>query len=195
MSNDQAADRAEGMAEGFEGFSATPYQDPVGVWTIGYGSTRDIGGNPVSGATLAVTAEGARQLLLRDMRSAMQAVEGDVKVPLSTDEEAALIDFTYNLGAGALRASTLLRLLNAGDYAGAAGQFDLWDHAGGRVLAGLLRRRAAEKAMFQRGMLADAAPSVPAVPAPAPAPTVSPAPPAADPAPGGVLGWFSSLFS
>jgi lysozyme len=71
-----------------------------------------------------------------------------VKVALTPFQEGALADFVYNLGATNFRASTLLRLLNAGDYAGAAAQFDKWDMAGGRVLSGLLRRRQAETALF-----------------------------------------------
>ncbi len=185
----QALNEAEAMAEPFEGFRAAPYQDPVGVWTIGFGTTRDTEGAPVSAVTPPVTLDQARRLMLRDMRGALMGVKGDVKVPLSTDEEAALIDFSYNLGLGNLGASTLLRLLNQGDYAGAAGQFDLWDRAGGKVLAGLLRRRAAEKTLFERGMLSDAegAPSS----APAAVPSTSPAAPGA----GGFLGWLGRLFS
>nr|WP_262983078.1 lysozyme [Chromobacterium amazonense] len=61
----------------------------------------------------------------------------------------ALVSFSYNLGLGSLQNSTLLRLLNQGDYAGAAGQFILWDKAGGKVLPGLQRRRAAEQALFK----------------------------------------------
>ncbi|MCF3948709.1 lysozyme [Acidiphilium iwatense] len=71
-----------------------------------------------------------------------------VTVPLNPNQQAALIDFVYNLGAGNFRASTLLRLLNAGDFARAVRQFTLWDHADGRVLPGLLRRREAEAALF-----------------------------------------------
>jgi lysozyme len=71
-----------------------------------------------------------------------------VKVWLTVDETAALQDFVYNLGIGNFESSTLLRKLNAGDYAGAAAQIDLWDHAGGRVVAGLLRRRQVGTALF-----------------------------------------------
>ena len=132
----------------FEGFSATPYRDPVGIWTIGYGSTRDFVGNPVTENTPPVTDAQARELVARDLSAACQSVRELVRVPLTTGEEAALDDFVYNLGAGNLRISTLLRLLNAGDYAAAAAQFPRWDMAGGHALAGLLRRREAEANLF-----------------------------------------------
>jgi len=138
-----------GLTEQFEGWSAVPYQDPAGVWTIGYGSTRDLSGNPVTASTPALTTEQGQQLLIRDMTAAAQAVEQGVHVPLTDGQRAALVDFVYNLGAGNFNSSTLLKDINAGDMAGAAAQFDLWDHAGGKVLAGLLRRREAETALFK----------------------------------------------
>ena len=142
---------AENLVEQFEGFSATPYPDPSSggyPWAIGFGSTRDAAGQPVTPDTPPVTLDQARRLVLRDLRAALATIEGAVVVPLTVDEEAALLDFTYNLGAGNLLGSTLLRLLNAGDYAGAAAQFERWDHAGGHVMAGLLRRRLAERDLF-----------------------------------------------
>ena len=71
-----------------------------------------------------------------------------VTIALSQDEFDALVDFVFNLGKGAFEESTLLKDLNSGDIAAAATQFDPWDHAGGAVVAGLLRRREAEVAMF-----------------------------------------------
>jgi lysozyme len=71
-----------------------------------------------------------------------------VKAPISDDQAAALADFAFNLGAGALQASTLLRMVNRGDFADAADQFMRWNKAGGRILKGLTRRRAAERALF-----------------------------------------------
>lgn len=150
MTSDPSEDLAEGLAEPFEGFSSVPYRDPVGVWTIGYGSTRDASGDPVTGSTPAIgTAEG-KLLLMRDMHAAFDEIARDVKVPLTVFQKGALADFIYNLGAGNFRASTLLKKLNAKDYAGAAVEFDKWDMAGGKVLAGLLRRRQAETDLFNR---------------------------------------------
>ncbi|MCU4161370.1 lysozyme [Acidiphilium sp. AL] len=136
------------LVQPFEGFSATPYQDPVGVWTIGFGSTRDAFDAPVCATTPPITRAQALALVERDLTSAFDDVTSQVTVPLNPNQQAALIDFVYNLGAGNFRASTLLRLLNAGDFARAVRQFTLWDHADGRVLPGLLRRREAEAALF-----------------------------------------------
>lgn len=146
--NSAEAIEAADLAAQFEGFSATPYQDPAGVWTIGYGSTRDAADRPVTSATPPVTPSGAKALLRRDLLAAMGVVEANVKVSLTLTQRVALDDFVYNVGAGNFEASTLLRLLNSGDYAGAAAQFCRWDIAGGKVLAGLLRRRETEEAYF-----------------------------------------------
>ena len=139
------------MAESFEGYSAAPYQDSGGVWTIGYGSTRDVLGHPVTASTQPVTKVMAEGLMRRDMLSAATTIANDVHVPLTETERGALLDFVYNVGSGAFEGSTLLRLINAGDYEDAANQFERWDHVAGRVLAGLLLRRLAEKAEFLEG--------------------------------------------
>lgn len=144
-------DAAVGLVKEFEGFSATPYRDPVGVWTIGYGSTRDFDGTPVNANTQPVTDEQACALVRRDLTDAALECARDVHVTLTANEKAAIIDFIYNLGGGNFRSSTLLRKLNTGDYAGAAAEFDKWDMAGGKVLAGLLRRRQAETDLFNQG--------------------------------------------
>lgn len=148
---EDVATRAAEFVEPFEGFRSAPYQDSVGVWTIGYGSTRDHNGRPVTAATPAVSAAEAQALVARDLEYAIADVHKAVTVPLSDAQTVALASFVYNLGGGALRSSTLLRMLNAKDYDGAADQFALWDHAGGRVLAALLRRREAEAALFRNG--------------------------------------------
>ena len=119
------------------------------MWTIGFGSTRDSSGAPVTADTPPVTEDDARALAKRDLLSAAAEVTRDVQVTLNDQQTAALEDFIYNLGAGNFRSSTLLRKLNAGDYDGAAAEFDKWDRAGGQVLAGLLRRRQAETDLFQ----------------------------------------------
>ena len=148
MADQLVPDAAVHLVEEFEGFSATPYQDPVGVWTIGYGSTRDLAYQPVCATTAEIDQAQAQVMVGRDLANAAETVAADVKVPLTDNQRAALCDFTYNLGGRSLGCSTLLGLLNAGDYAGAAAEFDKWDHAGGKELAGLFRRRAAETALF-----------------------------------------------
>lgn len=127
----------------FEGLYLKAYRCPAGVPTIGYGHTAGV----AMGQT--ITQQQADDYLRRDVRQFERAVERLVKVPLTQGQFDALVSFAFNLGEGALAQSTLLRLLNAGDYAGAAAQFDRWNKAGGRVLPGLVRRRAAERALFE----------------------------------------------
>jgi len=134
------------LTEQFEGCELTAYQDQVGVWTIGYGHT---GPDVVAGLT--ITQDQAQALLAQDVQSAAACVNNSVTVQLSQDEFDALVDFVFNLGVGAFESSTLLRDLNAANFTAAAAQFDLWDHAGGAVVAGLLRRRQAETALFESG--------------------------------------------
>lgn len=127
----------------FEGLYLHAYRCPAGVPTIGYGHTAGV----AMGQT--ITQQQADDYLRRDVRQFERAVSRLVRVPLTQGQFDALVSFTFNLGEGALAQSTLLRLLNAGDYASAAAQFDRWNKAGGRVLPGLVRRRAAERALFE----------------------------------------------
>ena len=127
----------------FEGLSLVSYQDSVGVWTIGIGH---VGPDAYEGRH--ITQEQADDLLRHDLEHAETAIDSLVLVPLTDNQFAALVSFTFNLGAGALRGSTLLRLLNDGDYNEAASQLLHWNHAGGHVLAGLTRRRQAERELF-----------------------------------------------
>lgn len=138
----KTSDAGIALIEEFEGFEALAYQDSVGVWTIGWGHT--------AGVTAGdrVTEEMATDMLQSDLAWAEAAVSNSVKVPLNQDQFDALVSFTFNLGAAALANSTLLRLLNSGDYAGAAGQFGRWVYAGSTVLPGLVSRREAERALF-----------------------------------------------
>lgn len=135
------------LIEGFEGCRLEPYQDSVGVWTIGYGHTGEdcyAGCDPIS-------QQQADQLLAADLQRFEAGVTHMASQATSQQQFDAMVSFAYNLGETALRGSTLLRLHNAGDYAGAAQQFGRWNHAGGRVLAGLTRRRAAEAAVYANG--------------------------------------------
>ncbi|AXE31651.1 muraminidase [Chromobacterium phragmitis] len=127
----------------FEGLRLAAYQDMVGVWTIGYGHT-----GPDVKAGLIITQQQADKLLAADLEKFETGVGQLVAVPLNANQFAALVSFSYNLGLGNLRSSTLLRLLNQGDFAGAAAQFSRWNRAGGQVVAGLARRRQAEQALF-----------------------------------------------
>lgn len=135
----------ESLTASFEGCRLAAYQDQGGVWTIGYGHT--VGVKQFD----TCTREQALAWLLRDSQWAVDTVNRLVSVSLTQGEFDALVDFTFNAGPHAIAGSTLLRVLNSGDYAAAADQFDLWDHCGGQVVAGLLRRRQAETAEFQSG--------------------------------------------
>jgi len=130
------------LLKAFEGLRLRAYQDSVGVWTIGYGTTSGVRPGMV------ITEAQAEDLLKRDLNRFERAVNDLVTVPLTDDQFSALVTFAYNVGEGALADSTLLRLLNQGDYRGAADQLLRWDKAGGQALAGLTRRRRAERALF-----------------------------------------------
>lgn len=131
------------LIKNFEGLELKAYQDVVGVWTIGYGST----GDHVKPG-LKITEKEAEELLMQDLERFEDGVSRIVDVDLNSNQFSALVSFTFNLGVGALEKSTLLRKLNSGDYKGAANEFERWVFAGGKKLAGLKRRRKAEKALF-----------------------------------------------
>jgi lysozyme len=144
----------------FEGLRLKPYRDSVGVPTIGYGSTKGI-----SMGMAPITEEQAEKLLIEDMEDAESVVDKVVTVPLNDNQKAALISFVFNVGPGKKgvkdglvtlksgKQSTMLTKLNRGDYEGAANEFLKWDKAGGRVLAGLTRRRKKERALFVQAYL------------------------------------------
>ena len=127
------------------GFQA--YRDSVGVLTIGWGHTND-NGTQFDANTVWSQAQCDAEFL-SDMSIFEKAVKDLVKVPLNQNQFDALVSFTFNLGKGNLATSTLLKKLNAGNYAGAAQEFPRWNKAGGQVLAGLTKRRAAEAQLFQ----------------------------------------------
>ena len=143
----QTSDKGIALIKEFEGCKLTAYQDSVGVWTIGYGWTKPVDGKPIR-AGMTIKQETAERLLKTGMVSYESDVSRLVKVGLTQGQFDALVSFTYNLGARSLSTSTLLRKLNAGDYAGAADEFLRWNKAGGKVLNGLTRRREAERALF-----------------------------------------------
>lgn len=121
-----------------------PREDPCapGVWDIGYGHVCQRGAPPI-------TPLDADNLLRSDVARAGAVVSGAVTVPLTQSEYDALVSFTFNVGAKAFRDSTLLRLLNRSQHDAAADQFARWNQAGGKVVFGLTKRRAAERSMFQ----------------------------------------------
>lgn len=128
----------------FEGFSATPYKDTAGKMSIGYGHLMKFGENFDQG----ISPDQAEVLLAKDVSYAESCVSQYVKVDLTQNEYDALVSFTYNLGGKALAGSTLLKLLNADNFEGAANEFLRWNHVNGKVSAGITRRRQAEKDLF-----------------------------------------------
>ena len=141
------SDNGLALIKRFEGFEPESYQDIAGVWTIGYGHT-----GPEVGPDQKISQKEADALLERDLKTFENAVDRAVKAPLNQNEFDALVSFAYNVGAGALRSSTALKRLNRGNRLGAADALTWWNKAtvGGvlREVAGLTRRRAAEKALF-----------------------------------------------
>lgn len=127
-----------------EGFRSHIYKDAVGKDTIGYGHLIKPGEN----FDKALTKEEAISLLGEDLADAENAVEKYVTVPLTDKQFGALVSFVFNVGPVAFRESTLLKLLNQGDYDGAANQFIRWDKGGGKTLAGLTKRRKDERSFF-----------------------------------------------
>jgi lysozyme len=128
-----------------EGFSGQVYKDVAGWPTIGYGHKLVVGESFPDG----ITEVQATTLLLSDVATAEKAISRLVKVALTQGQFDALVDFVFNLGAGRLANSTLLRYLNAGAYANAGLQLMLWDHAGGEEVAGLKARRQAELQLWK----------------------------------------------
>src|SRR6266568_5777357 len=130
-----------------EGFRDRAYLDVAGFQTIGFGHRVLPGETFPSGINLAQ----GEAILAGDIRVAEAAIERLVKVELKQGQFDALVDFAFNLGAGRLASSTLLRYLNAGKYDAAAWQLLAWDHAGALELASLKRRREAEFALWGAG--------------------------------------------
>jgi len=126
----------------------TAYFDPVGVPTIGFGNTDSIKASDIN--VKVITLKDAENLLRGDLAIAEDAVSDLITVSLSDNEFAALVSFTFNVGAGALRVSTLRKRLNRGDsrVSIANDEFRKWVLAGGKVLTGLVRRRQAERDLF-----------------------------------------------
>jgi lysozyme len=143
--------RGAALIAQFEGFVPRPYDDAAGHATIGFGHLLHKGA--VTAADVArwgtISRERGLKLLMEDAREAERAVREAIHVPLRQAQFDALVSFAFNVGTGAFASSTLVRKLNAGDARGAGDELLRWANAGGRVLEGLLRRRQAERALFE----------------------------------------------
>jgi lysozyme len=141
-----ATSKALALIKQFEGCRLKAYPDPGtggDPYTVGWGAT----GPDIHPGTVWTQDQADNRLLL-DVTRFARGVAKLVTVTLTEGQMAALISFAYNCGLRALGGSTLLRLVNAGDFAGASAQFGRWDRAAGKRLPGLTRRRAAERACF-----------------------------------------------
>lgn len=133
----------------FEGFSSKPYSDPVGIPTIGYGTTRYSSGKKVKMSDNYVCREKAEEILREQVDNIYSKAVNKYAKNIQTQQQFdALVSFTYNLGVGSLKKSTLLKKHNKSDYLGASKEFERWVYAGGIVLKGLRRRREAERTMY-----------------------------------------------
>lgn len=137
------------MIQGFEKFSSRAYPDPAGqtvTWSIAWGH-QIRAGDPYDRNSTISRADGDA-LLRQDVTGAYSCVLENCSVDLTENQAAALISFCYNVGCGAFSSSTLLRLVNSGDFDAAANQFPLWIHANGAVLDSLVSRRQQEQTLF-----------------------------------------------
>lgn len=135
------------LIKSFEGKRLDAYECSAGIWTIGYGHTSAAGAPEVK-AGLKITDAEADAILARDLTKYEAAVDKAVAAPLSSNQFAALVSLCYNIGPGNFAGSTVVRRLNASDVKGAADAFLMWNKAGGREMAGLTRRRQAERKLF-----------------------------------------------
>ena len=149
---DDALCNPVGLVMDFEGWSAVPYRDIAGHWTIGYGHLM-----ADDEPRTEITREEGRALLRADLAAATHAVRKLVTVHISACQEAALVSFTFNEGIEAFTESTLLRMLNKGNLRGAAKQFPRWNKYRDPethklvVSKGLTKRRAKEREIFVNG--------------------------------------------
>jgi lysozyme len=139
----------EGLAliRRFEGFRGRAYRCPAGVWTIGYGHTSQAG-PPVVRPCMEIGEVEARRILARDVDRFAREVAPLLRQPVTDAQFSALVSFAFNVGTGAFRSSSVLKAVNAGRFQDVPVRLKLWVKAGGHVLQGLERRRAAEAELF-----------------------------------------------
>ena len=131
----------------YEGCRLNAYKCPAGVWTIGYGHTKDVKKG------MKITQNKANELLEDDLKRIGNTIIQLVNVSMHQNQFDALVSFTFNCGSSALKRSTLLKKLNNKDYEGAANEFIKWNKSNGKVLNGLVKRREEEKALFLKSSI------------------------------------------
>jgi len=179
------------LIKSFEGCRLKAYKDSVGVWTIGYGHTSAAGGLQVSSG-LTITQAQADTLLEKDLIKYQSYVEAAIKVPVNDNQYGAMVSLCYNIGPGNFAKSTVVKKTNASDWKGAAAAFSMWNKAGGKVLAGLTRRRADEAKLYLKPSekVSTLEVSVPQKSTETPV-----APPVADTEPTEKTSWLSALIN
>jgi len=140
----------EGLAiiKKYEGCSLKCYLDPIGIPTIGFGSIWGLDHTRLSVHHRDITENEAEFLLKRELNTTERQVASLVRVPLTQNQFSALCCLVYNIGSGRFKSSTIRMKINRKDYTGASNEFWKWRRAGGRILKGLVRRRADEKELF-----------------------------------------------
>lgn len=166
----------------FEGFRAEAYVDPVGILTIGYGTTSAAGVGITVKMGMRISEAQAEGYLAAALDKFAAHVRPLIKVPVNENEWAAFMSLAYNIGPGAFGKSSALRKFNALDKTGAADAILLWNKAGEKVLRGLTRRREAERMLFLKPAFAQPVASKPVVDNRPPIPIIKP-PPSAPPKP------------
>ena len=148
----QLSEKGIDLIKEFEGFRSAPYKDAVGIPTIGYGNTYYLDGRKVSMSDKPLSKQEAHDLKLaitnRDFVPKVRKLLENSKVPVTQEMFDALVSLAYNIGTGAFERSSVLRHLVNGDKKAAADAILMWNKAGGKVLAGLTRRRQAERELF-----------------------------------------------
>jgi GH24 family phage-related lysozyme (muramidase) len=137
----------DNLLKKFEGCKLKAYRCPAGILTIGYGHTSAAGAPEVRDG-MTITQDEAESILKNDLVKYEQPVAAMVKVELEQNQFDVLVDFAYNAGVGALKTSTLLKKVNAGDFDAVPDELMKWTKGGGKVLPGLVRRRQAESAWW-----------------------------------------------
>ena len=135
-------EKAKRLIKEFEGLRLTAYLCPAGVWTIGYGHTKGVKRG------MKIDQAQADRLLDIDLIDVARSIRQLVKVNINDNQEQALVSFVFNIGSGAFEKSTLLRKINNRDFLAASLEFRKWVYAKGTKLPGLIRRRKAEKDLF-----------------------------------------------
>jgi len=144
----KVSDKCINMIKHHEGFVRKPYQDPIGLWTVGVGHLIGDGKKLPKEWNKEFTDEEVDNILCEDLERFEIGIQRLTKVSLTQSQFDALVSFSFNVGLGNFQSSTLRSKLNRGDYEGASNEFPKWRKAGGKILKGLVKRRADERNLF-----------------------------------------------